>query len=620
MELLNDINIIHEKLSILSTEIKSRGEFNMLDINVLAETFFAELMNLIFGYQLKNINLFERNAKAIDLIDTKNKIIVQVSSDNSKGKVQSSLSGIKEEYKKSKYHFIFICISKKVTNLKKQSFEIPKGIKFDPKNDCYDNKTLITHINSNGSECIKKVNDYLNKTVVYTGRKSAAPDFVFPFEDANNLIARDTAVVKLYNIVKGNRVTNLYGFGGSGKTSLINLFVQKYENEFNQKAYIAVNNSIKDEFISKINATIQIIQNEEKICNDDIFKRITTFLEENYKSDKDNLLIIDINNADDENEFCCKLVSNTEKGTKIYPYGWKYIIISRNKIDAIVNNLNLNDNESENSVFLKDLFLKNVGEGNHLDFNETVFSNLFKKLYYSPLIVELLGIYLRDHNNYSSFDEICELLDKPRFKEKTWNGIEAFKNKNYSEKEKTIIGFLRNIVDLDNFSKEEQKLLRHFILWPSDYIPRYVIERLLEGIFNTEDDFDEALDNLMERKIIACQKDNNIREYKLHDMVAASLRLQINVFGAMYQKYVNNIDNILNYANSDFIPFWKCIGYSLSEYDLRVWIGYRYGVGEYTLENDDYIKLTKGIGRFVNYFHFTYMIHFLEHLIKILGL
>lgn len=497
MELQNDINIIHEKLDILSTEIKSRGEFNMLDINVLAETFFAELMNLIFGYQLKNINLFERNAKAIDLIDTENKIIVQVSSDNSKGKVQSSLSGIKEEYKKSKYHFIFISISKAVTNLKKQSFEIPKGIKFDPKNDCYDNKTLITYMVSKvtegieGIERIKSVSKYLNETVVYTGPKSVVPDFVFPFEDANNLIARDTAVVKLYNIVKGNRVTNLYGFGGSGKTSLINLFVKKYENEFNQKAYIVVNSNIRDEFIKKINATIQI-EGEKKLLTkgkEDIFKSIITYLEDNYKSDKENLLIIDINNApeSDANSFCYDLIHNTEQATKIYPIGWKYLIVSRNQLFEIGNNLNLNENESknENIEFLKELFLKNVGKQKYKDFDNEYFAELFKKIHYSPLMTEQLGIFLKDDTT-KSLAEINEILDKDSFNEQSLNNGVTLHNKKVSEEEKQLIGFLKNIIRFDELKVEEQLLLKHFILWQDDYISEDVIKQLLNRTFKSE--------------------------------------------------------------------------------------------------------------------------------------
>ncbi len=184
MELQKDINIIHEKLAILSTEINLRGEFNMYYI----QTFFAELTNLIFGYQLKNINIYERNAKAIDLIDTENKIIVQVSSNNSKVKVQSSLDGIKEEYKKKNYHFIFISISREAAHLKRQSFKIPEGIIFDPKNDCFDNHTLITHIVSKGNECIKKVSDYLNETVVYKERNSSDDNELKTNIDGNELI------------------------------------------------------------------------------------------------------------------------------------------------------------------------------------------------------------------------------------------------------------------------------------------------------------------------------------------------------------------------------------------------------------------------------------------------
>lgn len=585
MELQNYINIIYDKLAILSTEIRLRGKFNMYDIHIVAETFFAELMNLIFGYQLKNINLYEHNAKAIDLIDTENKIIVQVSSDNSRGKVQSSLSGIKEEYKQNNYHFIFISISEEVTKLKEKSFEIPEGIIFDPKNDCFDNKSLITHIESKGIECIKRVSDYLNKTVVYTGSKSVVPDF--KFNPVQNLIARDTAVDNLHNFVNKNQFTNLCGLGGSGKTSLVNLFVAKYASEYNQIAYIVVNNSIKDDFILQIDETIHLYKTEDnaterinkieelatkeqiqyKEKNKDKYKSIIDYLEFNYQSNKPNLLIIDINNApkDETEKFGNDLVTRTQPFNKIYPYGWKYLIVSREKIHSGIEELNLNGKENENNAFLRELFLDNAGQENYKSFSDNDFVELFKTIFYSPLITEQLGRFLRNKEPYS-LQEIFVLLDKDRFKNKERFGITS--HNRHDEEEKTIIGFLRNIVVLDNFSEDEQKLFRHFILWPTDYIPRNVVAGLLEGLFESEDDFDEALDNLIERKIVACQKNNNIREYKLHGLVAKSLRCQIEVSEENYLEYLNNIRKIMKYQEDEFMFFGECIGYSLSEYNL----------------------------------------------------
>lgn len=610
MELKKDIDLIIEKLAILSTEIKLRGKFNLLDIHVDAEPFFAELMNLIFGYHLKNINLIEQNAKAIDLIDIEHKIIVQVSSDNSKGKVQSSLSGIKEEYKKESYHFIFISISEEITNLKKQSFEIPKGIVFDPKNDCLDNKTLIIHIESRGTECIKKVSEFLNKTILYTECNSTAPDF--NFYPIQNLIPRDTTVDNLHNLVNKNQFTNLCGLGGSGKTSLVNLFVTKYASEYNQIAYIVVNNNIKDDFISQINETIHLFKPEDNSVerinkieelaniaklatkeqiqdidkNKDKFKTIIYYLEFNYKSNKSNLLIIDINNAQQEETaiFGNNLVNLTLSSNKIYPYGWKYIIISRENIYSGIEELNLNGKEDENNAFLRELLLDNAGQENYKSFSDHDFAELFKKIFYSPLITEQLGRFLRNKEPYS-LQEIFALLDKDRFKNKERVGITS--QNRHNEEEKTIIGFLRNIVVLDNFSEDEQKLLRHFILWPTDYIPRNVVAGLLEGLFQSEDDFDEALDNLIERKIISCQKNNNVREYKLHGLVAKSLRYQIEVSDKNYTEYLNNIQKIINFPNGTYIPYSNYIGYSLSEFNLAEDNQVFYGI---VIELEQYIS------------------------------
>ena len=79
-------NYIEEKLNILSFRIKSlsyrvyiRGKINLLDLNIYSESFFAELMNHLLGYNLENINAISQNMEGIDLVDFKNKVVVQVS-------------------------------------------------------------------------------------------------------------------------------------------------------------------------------------------------------------------------------------------------------------------------------------------------------------------------------------------------------------------------------------------------------------------------------------------------------------------------------------------------------------------------------------------------------------
>ena len=87
--------------------------------------FFKEILNIIYGLKLQNANLIKQNIKAIDLIDCSSKTIIQVSSDNSKAKVQGSLNKI-EPSKYEGYTFKFVCISKGVSHLKKTSFQCPR--------------------------------------------------------------------------------------------------------------------------------------------------------------------------------------------------------------------------------------------------------------------------------------------------------------------------------------------------------------------------------------------------------------------------------------------------------------------------------------------------------------
>ena len=65
----NYFNYIEEKINILSYRIKSRGKINLLDLNIYSETFFAELMNHLLGYELKNINVIKQNTEGIDLVN-----------------------------------------------------------------------------------------------------------------------------------------------------------------------------------------------------------------------------------------------------------------------------------------------------------------------------------------------------------------------------------------------------------------------------------------------------------------------------------------------------------------------------------------------------------------------
>ena len=138
---------------------------NLLDSNVLLEDVFKEILNITYGLKLQNANLIKQNIKAIDLIDCSSKTIIQVSSDNSKTKVQTSLDKI-ELPKYEGYTFKFVCISKGVSHLKKHHFNVPEGISFNAETDCYDDKRILRDILAKDIDTIRKLALYLEESIL----------------------------------------------------------------------------------------------------------------------------------------------------------------------------------------------------------------------------------------------------------------------------------------------------------------------------------------------------------------------------------------------------------------------------------------------------------------------
>ena len=139
-------NYIEEKLNFLAYRIETRGKVNLLDLNIHSEAFFAELFNILYDYNLVNLNCIKQNAEGIDLIDTKNKIVIQVSATCTKEKIENSLNkGIYLFYKD--YNFKFISISKEVSNkLRITKFENPYNLIFNSQEDILDSTTLLRYI------------------------------------------------------------------------------------------------------------------------------------------------------------------------------------------------------------------------------------------------------------------------------------------------------------------------------------------------------------------------------------------------------------------------------------------------------------------------------------------
>ncbi|MCX6953080.1 MAG: SMEK domain-containing protein [Verrucomicrobia bacterium] len=149
-------NVIEGRLSWLSARVVNRAALNVLDFNVLAEDFYRDLLNLIYGWRLINL---PTNTQAVDLVDAAAKIVVQVSSTASKQKIEASLAKILPAHRD--HSFKFVCIGQPNHDLRKQTFLNPHQLTFVPANDIFDCPSLLTHIRTMDLAQMGKIRDFL---------------------------------------------------------------------------------------------------------------------------------------------------------------------------------------------------------------------------------------------------------------------------------------------------------------------------------------------------------------------------------------------------------------------------------------------------------------------------
>lgn len=151
-------------LNILKNEIKDSGKLNLLDINVHAEDFYRDLLNLVYSWQLQNMNQWNQNAAGGDLWYDNVKIVIQVSSTSTKDKIQSSIDKLSAE-QFAGYRFKFLRIDGDVIKLRKELYNT-HDIVFEPSVDIIDISTLLKDIAHLDIDCLKKVCELCEKEIV----------------------------------------------------------------------------------------------------------------------------------------------------------------------------------------------------------------------------------------------------------------------------------------------------------------------------------------------------------------------------------------------------------------------------------------------------------------------
>lgn len=136
--------------------VKSLGRLNLHDINVHSENFFRDFLNDLRELHLENANDILRNEPGIDLVDFDQKIVIQVSSECTKKKIQASL----DKTDKSKYqgfHFCFLSLTTSAENLRDKAYTVPGELTFEASTDILDIDSIIAEVNSKRIEQKRKL-------------------------------------------------------------------------------------------------------------------------------------------------------------------------------------------------------------------------------------------------------------------------------------------------------------------------------------------------------------------------------------------------------------------------------------------------------------------------------
>jgi len=141
------INFIAQHLARLKATVATLNAVHFFDLNVVAEDFFVDLLNAVYGYSLVNLNHTDLNKAAIDLGDSHARLAVQVTSQRTTTKVQKTLDKFAEHGLGTDYSTLkVVIIGDRTGNY--PTLTVPNGVTFSGSTDVIDIDRLMKDISA----------------------------------------------------------------------------------------------------------------------------------------------------------------------------------------------------------------------------------------------------------------------------------------------------------------------------------------------------------------------------------------------------------------------------------------------------------------------------------------
>lgn len=163
------IKQITDNLSWIEVSTRNLGLQGLFDQHVIAEHFFASLLNTAFGWSLE---LLPKNQAAVDLQDRANHRVIQVTSTSDRKKIEHAIAQFAQERENFvSYEFTILIIGKK--RKYKKPFAGQEEIDFIPQEDLWDVPDLLSKMRSLDTDALQRIAEFLKRELKGSSRIAA---------------------------------------------------------------------------------------------------------------------------------------------------------------------------------------------------------------------------------------------------------------------------------------------------------------------------------------------------------------------------------------------------------------------------------------------------------------
>lgn len=168
------IGQIIDELTAVSQQVKSRAGLQLFDLNRYLEDFFKDILNIVYGYKLINLNEERLNNPGLDLGDEVAKVAFQVTSTKRSGKVNETLRKAAKQVGKFPTIFVLVLQDKQGSYTLDAALAKPFGFVADE--HVLDIGDVLKKVLSLPIEQLQSLHDLVSKEVARVKIELEVPD------------------------------------------------------------------------------------------------------------------------------------------------------------------------------------------------------------------------------------------------------------------------------------------------------------------------------------------------------------------------------------------------------------------------------------------------------------